>query len=64
MHKARQTFCLDLFLLVAQNWELFDFALFVLLCKLPNIKTKGSVYNAHLDFRGKICEKKVHIIHG
>ena len=22
------------------------------------MKTKGSVYNAHLDFRGKICEKK------
>ena len=28
------------------------------------MKTKGSVYNAHLDFRGKICEKKVRIIHG
>ena len=28
------------------------------------MKTKGSVYNVHLDFRGKICEKKVHIIHG
>ena len=27
-------------------------------------KTKGSVYNAHLDFRGKICVKKVRIIHG
>ena len=22
------------------------------------------VYNVHLDFRGKICEKKVRIIHG
>ena len=29
-----------------------------------NMKTKGSVYNAHLDFGGKICEKKVRIIHG
>ena len=28
------------------------------------MKTKGSVYNAHLDFRGKICLKIVRIIHG
>ena len=63
MYKARQTFCLNLFLLVAQNWKLFDFALFVL-CKLPNMKTKGSVYNAHLDFGDKFVRKKVHIIHG
>ena len=27
------------------------------------MKTKGAMYNVHLDFRGKICEKKVHIIH-
>ena len=27
------------------------------------MKTKGPMCNAHLDFRGKICEKKVHIIH-
>ena len=63
MYKARQTFCLDLFLLVAKNWKLFNFALFVLLCKLPNMKTKGSVYNAHIDFGGQICEKKVCIVH-
>ena len=37
---------------------------FVLLCKLPPIKAKGSVYNAHLNFRGKICVKKMRIIHG
>ena len=30
----------------------------MLLCKLPPIKAKGSVYNVHLDFGGKICEKK------
>ena len=32
-----------------------------LLCKLPHMKTKSSLYtsNVHLDFRGKICEKKV-----
>ena len=36
---------------------------FVLLCKLTHMKTKGSVCNAHLDLRGKICEKKVRIIH-
>ena len=28
------------------------------------MKTKGSVFYVHLDFKGKICEKKVHIING
>ena len=27
------------------------------------MKAKGSMYNVHLDFRGKICEKKVCIIY-
>ena len=31
---------------------------------LINMKTKGAMYNAHLDFRGKLCDKKVCIIHG
>ena len=35
------------------------------LCCYANylMKTKGSMYKAHLDFRGKICEEKVGIIH-
>ena len=27
---------------------------------LQYMKTKGSVYNAYLDFRGKICKKRTH----
>ena len=28
MYNIRQTFCLDLFLLASENWELFDFVFF------------------------------------
>ena len=34
----------------------------MLLCKLPHENKRG-MYNVYLDFRGKICEKKVRIIH-
>ena len=40
-----------------------DFVFFVLLCKLPHMKTKGAMYNVHLNFRGKIFDEKVCIIH-
>ena len=33
---------------------------FVSLCKLLHMNTKGSVFNVHLNFKGKLSEKSVH----
>ena len=37
--------------------EVVQLCIFVSLCKLLHMKTKGFVYNTHVDFRGEMSEK-------
>ena len=55
MYKDEQTFCLDLFISLLQRiGSCSTLYFFVLLCKLPELyeNTNGSVYTAHLNFKG------------
>ena len=57
MHEARQAFCLDLFSMF-HKLGVVRLCIFVSLCKLLHMKTKGSC----AGFSGEISEKKVRII--
>ena len=60
MYKAGQTFLLIYFSLFH---KIGSFLTLYFLCYANYVmKTKGSVNNVHLNFRGKICKKKVSII--
>ena len=54
MYEDGQTFCFDLFISLLQKIGSFS-TLYFLCCYanyLSRMKTNGSVYTAHLDFRG------------
>ena len=54
MYKDGQTFCLDLFISLLHKIGSCS-TLYFLCCYanyLSRMKTNGSMYNAHLDFRG------------